>query len=53
MKDELERIKYELEDACKRGVSKVSFYCEYKEYIQTKLGGKILPNNKGVEFKLR
>lgn len=53
MKEELERVKYEVEEAWRRGVSKVAIYCEYKEYIQSRLGGKVLPNNKGIEFKLR
>jgi hypothetical protein len=53
MREELERVQYEIEDAWRRGVSKVTIYCEHREYIQKRLGGVILSDNKAIEFILR
>lgn len=53
MKEELERVKADIEDAWRRGVRKITVYCEHKEYIQSRLGGKILHDNKAIEFILR
>ena len=53
MREELERVQYEIEDAWRRGVSKITIYCEHREYIQKRLGGVILSDNKAIEFILR